>query len=792
MTSTTEIVSTKMDLDQLDAVVGGAAVAPARTGEVLKPIGSLIDAATGGKPPAMIDPPGATGPAKTGPAPMGVDPVMKAVQQAAADVLSPSAMRITNPSVLLDRVQSQATTIATNLGADQAVGKALAMAGLYLELTEGAASKLPEAGAMRTALASRSEDVVRGLGVAVGYGKETLDSAMTKSMDVLADAAKLVPAKDRDAILSKGSQALEDGLDKAKGTRYGKAIFGIIDDPKNADAWKDLIATKAAGSLVTGTKPVTLMCKLVETGALAKLWGGDAKDIPPEAKQAAKAISGAVSDLKDTVAEVYKVGYLGTIQNVGGLLVHGAVNLAAMGEALKSGNPDAMKAAAAKLALDAVNDLKDVVTTYYVAAPTLLYTMSSKMVMNLMNNMGATPYAEAGIAAAKAALTDFGNSAKAGIVGATAVLGDFAKMGVPGAVNELSGVARAGGQAAEAAAKAIGGVANTVGGAAAAEAGKALAELAATPQGKVAIAAATALGDLALKTGPIAQQAVRDLQNVAASTGVAAEAAAKGLATAARNMNAIGEQAGKALIDVAWRGGPGAAIIAAEGIAEMGKLWGGQAAEAVAVLRGLTTMPGELGWRSVMGLQAVAMSGAQEAAKAVGMLGDVATQGVAAVRTVAITALRGVTEAGGQMAEAAAKKLSNLATTAAGAIASEAMSVLGAIARDPGIGRGAVMCGTELVNIAKGGGQMAGQAVNELSNVAKSGGQIGQAAVKGLEDLGRAGGRIGEQAIGALGSLGDSGVAGAKKALQGLSDAGIGAAKSVIEGLKKANPFSWF
>lgn len=463
--------------------------------------------------------------------------------------------------------------------------------------------------ALSNQVLAQPDELARGVALMTGFGSP-LGDTLGRGMDVIADIAARAPANEREDALARAGAMFADGLERAHHTRMGNDVFAVMDDPKNVAAWQNLvedgIASKAIGSMLPGTTAVNVMCKLVESGALAKLWGGSASDIPPEAKQVARSISGLVSDVKDTFIEVYKTGFIGSIEKVGGIFLHAAANLDALRQGVMSGDPAKMGAAIADLAKDALNDFKNVVTNFYVTAPTMVFQLGSKAIMNLLDNLGATKYAEIAVAACKEALTSFAADARAGIVGAANVIGDFAQRGLATAVHELSEIAKAAGHAAEEAARALGKAAHAV--------------------GDVARLAVNALGDLCY-TQPLK----------------IAQAAAGALADA-------------------------------------GKAAGAYAAQAVETLRGVAGMPGELGRAAVSALGDVGKAGIGACADAVSYLSHIARDGAEAIANFAVATLGQVVDLGNTMAHAAVDGLKQVASFASHA-ADAAMNELSRLAR---------------------------------------------------------------------------------------------------------------
>ena len=719
----------------------------------------------------------------------------------------------------------------TASGYDAVSAKALAWNSAYDQMSKGAGGAFEAFPEAKTVILSHAEDIAKGIGIAVASNQD-LSGALTKATNLLSEAGAKLKGPELESLVQKGGSALQSGLQFASETREGKALLGALNDPKNLDAWKNLMAETALSistpKLVT---PIAALCSLVEGGAIAKVFGSDA---PPEMKQVANAVTATIQGLQDTFVAGYKSGYIGLITNTGMMLYDAGRNVLDLGKAMVSGDPDGMKKAAIALCTDMFNDYKGLLKSYFVDTPKLVGEALGKVIGTCLDKLGATPYVNEAAAATAKALKDFGEMARNGTVEAVKAIGDFARNGVNGATAAAEDLAKQG----------VKGAMDVV------------SDLAAN--GKIAIGtlenlvksgangAAAALEDLARKgvNGAVAgvehmvkdgKMAIGVLENLAKSgvngalssveslarQGVAGASAAvetlarqgvAGAMDAAETLVKGGQMAVGTLENLAKQGANGAlnaidhlaragsneAVRALGNLASTGMAGAGLALAEVAklgvaadALRNSVAQVMSSGQTAVIN---ALVGEATKFAKTVDNCADVLRIGIDKGSKAALDAATGIAASavgnaqtilfdgigkavfkGGDYAQSAANELNKIAKTT-GNTAELAVRTLGNMANQ-GVA-GAQSAANALSDVVRAGTQQAQNALNVLGYGAQAGSKV---AIAALTDVARSAGAFGKEAINQLDSAAHKGYSEAKSAVENLAAEGVKGAKDLID-----------
>lgn len=585
-------------------------------------------------------------------------------------------------SAMEDVIRNSSKTIASALGVAPAVADTLAWSAAYKAVFEtGSAARAGGAAidAMKNDLRAHVGDVCKGLANEISYGG-TLKSGLNRASDVMADAiAKAGPAAERE-ITEKGRAAFETGLELAKKHPVGKSIMAALDDPKNTEAWQRVVSEIAVNKAMPlkGTA-VKFLLEGMTSQAVAKAVG--LGDFPPAVKQTAAALVKTWDGIERAVVDLHSKSFIeGMTFGLGAKgLIDIGLNCAQLGKALVSGDTGAMKRAAEALVVDAFTDMKDGLNRAYVQGAAKAFEYSKDITMALLDGLGATPYAALAVAETAKAMTDLGNAAKNGSVAAANALADFAKNDIAGggarAVDELRGVAKSAGAAAEVAVDALGttarsGVKYAEGAvnalidvarsplASGTKAVGALGDLAGSSAGQARYAA-YALIDLSRAAGPFAQNALGELNGLARSGTRQAAIAVEGLTDIGKSGAKFAQDAVYTLIDVS-RSGAATAAQAVNGMADVAKFGGQQATAAVNGLVDLGKASGKHAEYAVNALGDVAKSGAQQAKLAVDGLKSLGDSG-AQYANQAIDTLGNVAKSGTAYANYAIDNLKGMA-----------------------------------------------------------------------------------------------------------------------------------
>jgi hypothetical protein len=401
--------------------------------------------------------------------------------------------------------------------------------------------------ALKTKLRPHTEEIVRGIVESTNFDNPSrlpaqyvLQDCLKRSSDV---AAKLINKDDiqraDEWVATKAKSGFELGLNTLKGMREYKAVADLIDNPKSEDAWKTAMF-EVGISAVSPTKVtvVKFLADQMATTAVLKHIGLGQYD--PQMQQTARAMVNAMNTATDAAVDLYKNGFVAALTM--GLDVKGLVNIgnnvADFGKAVGKGDVDAMGRAAKALVVDALNDVKDGLEKFYVGGTVKVANWTKDLTMGLLNDLGATPYAEMAVQETKKAFIDFGNKAKAGSEAAISVLAEFASNDVAKAgqqaINTLSDLAKSGMREAEKAANALGDVARS--------------------GARHAYSAVNTRGDLARSGGRKAETAVNVLGDVAKSGAREAEAAVYTLGDVAKSGLKEADKAVNALADIGKSG----------------------------------------------------------------------------------------------------------------------------------------------------------------------------------------------------------------------------------------------
>jgi len=345
-------------------------------------------------------------------------------------------------------VTQHALKLQTDLKVDNEQATALAWSSLY----KAAYDEGPMAGpvsfqgldAARASVIEHVEQVTKGLAAEIGINGD-LKASLSRSSDVIAQALVGASETTAEAIKTQAVSAFEKGLDLAKETGIGKSVLATIDDPRNVDNWKQMLANTAWAVESPGwVTPTKFLLEQMTSQAVAKAVG--LSDFPSEMKQTARAMVTTLDNLEKAFVDIYSSGFLAGMTM--GLDVKGIINIgsnmADMGKAIWAGDAGALGKAAEALVTDMFNDIKDGLKSYYVDAPSKAFEWTKTITMDLLDELGATKYAEIAVAETKQAFVDFGNMARDGCVGAVDTVADFAKNDVVGAFNTVESLAREG------------------------------------------------------------------------------------------------------------------------------------------------------------------------------------------------------------------------------------------------------------------------------------------------------------------------------------------------------------
>jgi len=491
------------------------------------------------------------------------------------------------------------------------------------------------------------EEIVRGMTQELGKFSGSPSAGLKHGIGQASDvAAHLISKADspqvREDILAKAKSGFESGLDIVKGTREGKSIADLINNPQSEDAWKTAMAEVAVSAAIpTKVSVVKFLTDQMATTAVLKHIGLGQYD--PLLQQSARAMVNAMNTATDAAVDLYKNGFVAALTM--GLDVKGLINIGKnvgdFGKAVGSGDVAAMGKAAKALVVDALNDVKDGLEKFYVGGTIKVANWTKDLTMSLLNDLGATPYAEIAVQETKKAFIDFGNKAKAGSEAAISVLAEFA----------TKDVARAGQQAVDALAD--------VGKSGVREAEKAI----------------NVLGDLAKSGARQAESAVNALGDVGKSGVREAEKAVNVLGDVAKSGVREAEKAVNALGDVARSGGRKAEA-AVNTLSDVAKSGVREAEKAVNTLGDVAKSGVKEADKAINALGDLAKSGVREAGRAINVLADVGKSGVREAEK-AINTLADIGKAGGAYANVAIDELKNLSRhveSAANALASVANS----------------------------------------------------------------------------------------------------------------------
>lgn len=818
-----------MSDDQLDGVVGGMS-----TVATTKPMASKVQMADIVGSMDNVIKPVTGGPVAGGfiAEPVKVSLNSSAVIGAEADLAAQfkSVSSKGNGVAALNSAVDNTVVKLKAAGYDSASATSLAWSSAYDQMSKGASGAFDAFPEAKKVILSHAEDAVKGIGIAVAATQD-LGGALTKATNLLAEAGAKLKGPELDSLMSKGNSALQSGLSFAAETREGKALLGAINDPKNIEAWKNVVA-EAALSISTPklVTPLAALCSLVEGGAVAKIFGSDG---PPELKQVANAVSATIANLQDTFVAGYKSGYLGLIGNTGVMLYDMGKNVLDLGKCMVSGDVNGMKNAAIALCTDMFNDYKGLLKNYFIDTPIAIVEGLGKTIGTCLDKLGATPYVNEAAAVTAKAMKDFGELAKNGTVEAAKAIGDFARNGVNGAAATAEDLAKQGvkgamdvmNSLASEGKVAISTIENLV------KAGANGAAAALEDLAKKGVSGAVAGVEHMIKDGKMAMNVLENLakagvngalssvenlakQGVNGATAAVESLARQGVAgamDAAENLVKGGKMAISTLENLARSGANGAisaidhlartgsteAINALGNLASAGQAAAGAALAEVAKL-GIATEALRNAVASVMSSgQTVVInalvSEAAKFAKTVDNCADVLRIGIDkgsraaldAATSIAQTAIGnaqailfdGIGKAvfkGGEYAQAAANELNKIAKTT-GATAELAVRTLGNMAAQ-GV-QGAQAALNSLHDVAKSGLQQADNAVHTIANFAKGG---SKAAIDALTDIGKAANSTGKLAVQALESAAKAGYNEAKTAVENLARDGVKAAQDII------------
>jgi len=323
---------------------------------------------------------------------------------------------------------------------------------------------------LKAKLRPYTEEITRGVVEKIKPGlsaQGALTTSINETGNVLAHLmSKADSPQVRDDLIAKAQAGYEKGLDTLKGMREYKAVADLISNPRSEDAWKTAVF-EVGISAVSPTKLtiVKFLGEQMATSASLKFIG--LGDYDPQVKQTARAMVNAMNSATDAVVDLYKNGFVAGMTmglDVKGI-IHIGQNVADFGKAVGKGDVDAMGKAAKALVVDALNDVKDGLEKFYVGGAIKVANWTKDITMGILNDLGATPYAEIAVQETKKAFVDFGNKAKDGSVAAINVLAEFATKDVARtgqqAINTLGDVAKSGAREAERAVNALGDVAKS-------------------------------------------------------------------------------------------------------------------------------------------------------------------------------------------------------------------------------------------------------------------------------------------------------------------------------------------
>lgn len=609
-----------------------------------------------------------------------------------------------------DVIRSSAKSIASSMGVTQAEAESMAWAAAYKSVFEGGSASRVSAGAleaMKSDLRAHVGDVCKGMANEVAF-VGNLKGSLGRASDAMADAiAKAGPAAESE-ITAKGKAAFETGLELAKKHPVGKAVMAALEDPKNTDAWSRVVSEVAVSKAVPfkGTV-VKFLLEGMTSQAVAKAVG--LGDFPAPVKQTAAALVKTWDNVERAVVDLHSKSFVEGMTFGLGIkgIVDIGVNCAELGKAMVSGDTAAMGRAAQALVTDAFTDMKDGLNRAYVQGAAKAFDYTKAITMDLLNGLGATPYAEVAVRETAKALTEFGNMAKNGSVAAVNAIADFAKHDVAGAgakaLSEIHGIAKT--------------------------------------------------------TGAAAETAVNALSDVAKSGAKQAESAVNALIDVGRSGSKYATQAVNTLGDVA-KSGAGQASYAAYALIDMSRAGAAYASQAMVVLGDVAKSPAKAGAIAIEGLTDVAKSGAKYAESAIYTLIDV-SRNAAVYANSAMDALGSVAKSGAAQAQLAVGALTDLSKAGA-KYASYAVDTLGGVAKS-GVGQAAYAV-EGLASVAKSGASYAVHAVDTLGDVGRSGLHYANVAIDALKSVNTAeAGRV-------LKGLADSGIDYAKSAWNSVRD----------------------
>lgn len=345
-------------------------------------------------------------------------------------------------------VEQYAFRFRVDLKVDTETSKALAWSAAYKGLYEsglsvgGAAASAAES--MKSSVVSHVSDVARGIGAEVGVFGD-LAGSLARSSTMIAHTLKDVSGAAAEQIKATATSAFEAGLEKAKETGIGKSVMAALDDPRNVAKWKEVMANGVwVVESPTWITPTKFLIDVMVSQAAAKAVG--LSDFPSEMKQTAGAIINTLDRVEKAFIDIYASGYVAGMTF--GLDVKGIVNIgqnmADMGKAIWAGDASALGESAKSLVTDMFNDMKDGLVSYYSTVPTKAFNWTKDITMGLLDDLGGTKYAEIAVRETGKAFTDFGNMARDGCVGAVNTIADFAKNDVAGAFNTVEALARDG------------------------------------------------------------------------------------------------------------------------------------------------------------------------------------------------------------------------------------------------------------------------------------------------------------------------------------------------------------
>ncbi|WCT74170.1 hypothetical protein PQ455_02750 [Sphingomonas naphthae] len=673
---------------------------------------------------------------------------------------------------LVDNAAGKLRAAFPTLDAESATGMAWATAYKAVFEDHSAAGK-PAAivDAIKGSITSHAADISRGFAAEVGY-TGNLKASLSSAADALAHSLKGASTAAAEEIKDKASLAFEKGLEAAKSTGIGKSVMAAFDDPKNIALWQQAYAN--AGYAIVSPSwatPVKFLANLMTEQSTAKAIG--LGDFPSEVKQTARAMVNVFDNVEKAFVDIYASGFL--IPLTFGFDVKGIINMgenaADLGKAIWAGDTKGMADAAQSLVTDMAIDLKDGMVKYYYELPTKAFNWTKDATIQLMDDLGATPYINQAAAATKDAFVDFGNAAKNGSINALNTLEDFAKNDIPGALNQIESLAKSGLNVAVSALEDV------------ARAGVKGAVTALTEVLKVGTnpgAAIDALGRLIKDNAPGALAEVAKLgATVEGATWAIRKAAEQGSAaaldavtnlakTAAGNFQRIAVDAVK---EAVINGVPGA-IDKMANLVENDVKWvrdsvqdliGKGGAQAQQVLDKVEQLYGK-----AAGATAIVEWAAKYAANEVGRS--------------AISELESIAKKGGAYANQAIDSLA-AAMRVGGKHADRAWDAVAGVA-ESGVAHAGKAVAT-MESFAKSGANYASQSFDSLKRIANSGGTYVNQAIDGLASVAKSGTNLANSAVDELKKLGKTSET-ALKALEGAANTVGGYATTAYNEAKKA------